>query len=369
MAGWDRTHRHRLSFPGVSMQIQSDQSIAAHGRAIHHASSSTTSRAGSTSALASRAPAVSLIPPHSGGHSLSPSNASRPAFQEGRACEPMLPQALQEALRNDHWDACTAALTALPGAAIEDHVLMQHAARLGAEKVVFRLQGKNVSPFVPDMQSGAFYLALTLGNERLAGQMLDTCRVSERVLPDLKPCLEAAVDHRDHGAIAWLVKFSVKNRSDMPFALLSDAIGESNARRVEIMISHPAFAAAMNDPKAECLFLAHAIRKGTAEVLSLLLSRKRSAANAAGLWEKIGRKGNTLLHLAAASGDLAKLKCILDMHPDIRREGASDSFFARLLRGDAIDAKNNDGKTAWTLAVEAGHEELATMLIERDARS
>lgn len=80
------------------------------------------------------------------------------------------------------------------------------------------------------------------------------------------------------------------------------------------------------------------------------------------------RRGNTLLHLAAASGDPAKLRPVLDFHPDIRRDAASESFFARLFQGNAINAKNDDGKTALAIAADAGHQALAAMLIARGAR-
>jgi hypothetical protein len=76
-----------------------------------------------------------------------------------------------------------------------------------------------------------------------------------------------------------------------------------------------------------------------------------------------------LLHIAAASGNPAKLKLILDFSPDIPREGAGDSFFAKLMRGDQIDMKNNAGKTARALAHDAGHTELVGMLDARGARS
>lgn len=59
---------------------------------------------------------------------------------------------------------------------------------------------------------------------------------------------------------------------------------------------------------------------------------------------------------------------ILDFNPETRREGASDSFFARLFQGDAIDARNGDGKTALAIAVDAGHDEVARMLVARGAR-
>lgn len=155
----------------------------------------------------------------------------------------------------------------------------------------------------------------------------------------------------------------------MPFELLNALICESDARRVEIMLSHPAFAAVLNDPEAERMVLGYAVKKASASMLGLLLARKRSAANTGRLCEKFGGNGNTLLHLAAATGDPEKLRLILDFNPGIRREGASDSFFARLLQGDAINAKNKEGKTACALAVEAGHEELAARLTERGARS
>ena len=54
----------------------------------------------------------------------------------------------------------------------------------------------------------------------------------------------------------------------------------------------------------------------------------------------------------------------------IRREGAGDSFFAKLMQGqgDSIHARNNRGKTALAVATEAGHTALATMLGARGAR-
>lgn len=221
------------------------------------------------------------------------------------------------------------------------------------------------------MVSGAFYTALKEGNERLADDMLKSfCAIEEEAIPDLGPCLEAAVENSERTAMAWLLDFSIRNKSPMPFELLNRLICEADARQVEIMISHPAFAAVLNDPEAERAVLGYAVKKASAPMLGLLLARKRSAANAGRLWEKFGGDGNTLLHLAATTGDPEKLRLILDFNPGIRREGAGDPFFARLIQGqgDSIHARNNSGKTALTIATEAGHTALATMLSARGAR-
>nr|WP_314623292.1 ankyrin repeat domain-containing protein [uncultured Noviherbaspirillum sp.] len=337
---------------------------------VNSASTPVACHPGSVPKLTSCEQERSLIPSHVSAHSAVPPAATMPCLQHAQDHAPALSAALQEAIRRDDWNACTAALAASSGVGVDDLALIRHAAQQGAGKIVFRLQGRHVSPFEPDMRSGAFYMALRQGNERLADAMLKSyCGIERAMLPDLKPCLEAAVENNEYKAMAWLLDCSVRNNSSMPFELLNELICGSDAKRVEIMISHPAFAAALNDPEAERLVLGYALRKASAPMLVLLLARNRSAANAARLCKKFGGNGNTLLHLAAATGDLTKLRLILDFNPGIRREGAGDSFFARLLQGDAINAKNNKGKTAWALAVDAGHEELATMLTERGARS
>ena len=308
--------------------------------------------------------------PQASSHSSSTVTASQPQFQADQDSDLPLSPALRQAIRTDDWAAVTAAQDSSPTARVDDLALLRHAAQAGAVKIAFRLQGRHVSPFDPDMKSGAFYTALKHGNDRLAEGLLNSYTVIEqRELPDLRPCLEAAVDDNDSQAISLLVKLAVKGNSVMPFDFLQKAISEPNQRRVEILISHPVFAAALNDPEAERLVLAHAIDKGSPEVLGLMLARKRSPANVKSLWQRIGKSGDTLLHIAAASGNPEKLKLILDFSPDIRREGAGDSFLAKLMRGDQIDMKNNAGKTARALAQDAGHAELVGMLDARGARS
>lgn len=352
------------------MQIQSSQAIERRVSAIRDNQPAKPSCPKQAPVLASGKRAASLIPHSSLASSSSASTASRPQYQEDH--EPPLAPALQAALRQDDWPAFTAALNDSTMDRIAEPGLMHHAARAGASRIAFRLQSradKPVSPFAPDMKSGAFYTAIRHGNDEVAAAMLDYhTRIEEKEVPDLKPCLVAAVDDNEGRAITWLVDYSLGKKCTMPFEFLAHAIREGNARRIEIMISHPAFAKVLNDTEAEHGVLAYAIRKGAASTLGILLARKRVSANRTWLCEKTGPKGNTLLHLAAASGDPEKLKMILDFDPETRREGASDSFFARLFQGDAIDARNGDGKTALAIAVDAGHKDLAALLAARGAR-
>jgi hypothetical protein len=351
------------------MQIRFDQPASKRNDVIDTGSGAMPSRPRSVPATRPNGLLSSLIPYHASSHSSPVHGASMPQFQQAHEHAPELSRALQNAIERDDWEACTAALTATSSARIDDLGLMRHAAQAGARQIVFRLQSNSVSAFEPDLTSCAFYTALKHANYRVAQEMLKNYSVIERTaLPDLKPCLEAAVDDGDSKAIAWLVAFSIKSKSAMPFELLGDAIIEPNARRVEIMISHRAFAAALNDPEAERLFLSHAIDKGTPFMLGLLLARKRCAKYVTSLCEKSSPKGDTLLQKAAASGDPAKLKLILDFDPSIPGEGASDSFFARLMQGDGINVKNNEGKTALAIARDAGHTALEAMLRARGAR-
>lgn len=347
------------------MQIRFDQSASKRNDVIDIKSAPMPSRPRSSPAIRPDRQTASLIPYHASTHSSPAASASMPQFQQALEFS----SALQDAIAQDDWAAFAAARDVSTSARTDDLGLLRHAAQAGANHIVFRLQSEGVSVFLPDMKSCAFYSALKHGNDRLAQDMLKNHSVIERTaLPDFKPCLEAAVDDGDSKAIAWLVDFSVKSRSGMPFELLGDAIGEPNARRVEIMISHPAFAAALKDPEAERLFISHAIDEGTPFMLGLLLARKRCSKYVGSLCDKSGPKGNTLLHKAAASGDPAKLKLILDFDPSIPGEGASDSFFARLMQGDGINVKNNEGKTALAIATEAGHTALEAMLRARGAR-
>lgn len=353
------------------MQIHFGQPAVDRNALVRNVSAPLTSHSSSAPTLTSHEPAASLFPTHIGIFSGAPATATRPHIQQVQDQAQDLSPALQHAIRHDDWSACVAALAQSSSAGVDDLALMRHAAQQGAGKIIFRLQGRNVSPFAPDMASGAFYAALKQGNERLAEEMLKSfCAIEDEAIPDLKPCLEAAVENSDRKAMAWLLEFSVKNKSPMPFEVLDRLICEPDARQVEIMISHPAFAAVLNDPEAERAVLGCAVRKASAPMLGLLLARKRSAANASRLWERSGKDGNTLLHLAAATGDAEKLRLILDFNPGIRREGAGDPFFARLMQGqgDTIHAKNNGSKTALAIATEAGDTALATMLRARGAR-
>jgi hypothetical protein len=371
MTGAACTQHHRSFTPGAAMQIHFGQPAVDRNGLVRNAPAALTSHPGSAPTLNSHEPVASLFPTHIGVFSGMPAAATRPHIRQAQDQASDLAPALQDAIRHDDWSACVTALAASSSAGVDDLALMRHAARQGAGKIVFRLQGRHVSPFEPDMVSGAFYTALKQGNERLAEEMLKSfCAIEEEAIPDLKPCLEVAVENSERKAMAWLLEFSIKNGSSMPFELLDKLICEPDARQVEIMISHPAFAAVLNDPEAERLVLGYAVEKASSPMLGLLLARKRSAANASRLWEKFGRNGNTLLHLAAATGDAEKLRLILDFNPGIRREGAGDPFFARLIQGqgDSIHARNNSGKTALTIATEAGHTALATMLSARGAR-
>ena len=371
MTGAACTQHHRSFTLGAAMQIHFGQPAVDRNGLVRNAPAPPTSHPGSAPTLNSHEPVASLFPTHIGVFSGMPAAATRPQIQQAQDQASDLAPALQDAIRHDDWNACVTALAASSSAGVDDLALIRHAARHGAGKIVFRLQGRHVSPFAPDMVSGVFYTALKQGNERLAEEMLKSfCAIEEKAIPDLKPCLEAAVENGERKAMAWLLEFSIKNGSAMPFELLDKLICEQDARQVEIMISHPAFAAVLNDPEAERAVLGFAVKKASSPMLGLLLARKRSAANASRLWEKFGRNGNTLLHLAAATGDAEKLRLILDFNPGIRREGAGDPFFARLMQGqgDSIHARNNSGKTALAIATEAGHLALATMLSARGAR-
>jgi hypothetical protein len=292
-----------------------------------------------------------------------------PQFHHHHDAGAELTPALREAVTANDWPVVEAALEAAPNSGLEDR-LMQHAARAGATRIVFRLQSINVSPFSPDATACAFYTALKCGNGKVAAEMLNYESVANQKSPrDLKPYMEAAVEDSAGKAIAWLVGFSIRKNCEMPFGVLKDAIVNKNPRQVEIMISHPAFAEVLDDPESEYLFLCEAVRRSDTAVLTALLARKRSAGNVIDLCRTTDDKGDTLLHVAAARGNLQKLKLIMDANPDIRREGASDSFIARLMRGDHINLKNKAGKTARTLANDAGHAELVAMLDARGARA
>ena len=351
------------------MQIRFDQPASKRIDVIDTGSGAMPSRPRSVPATRHDRPSGSLIPHHTATHSSSVASTSMPQLRQAHEPASELSRALQDAISQDDWAAFEAARGVPTSAGTDDLGLLRHAAQAGANHIVFRLQSERVSVFLPDMSSCAFHTALKHGNYRVAQDMLKNHRVIERAaLPDLKPCLEAAIDDSDSKAIAWLVDFSVKSKSGMPFELLGDAISEPNARRVEIMISHPAFAAALKDPEAERLFLSHAVDKGTPSILALLLARKRCSKYVSSLCDKSDAKGNTLLHRAAASGDPAKLKLILDFDPSIPGEGASESFFARLMQGDGINVKNDEGKTPLALATDAGHTAIEAMLRARGAR-
>jgi ankyrin repeat protein len=188
-------------------------------------------------------------------------------------------------------------------------------------------------------------------------------------LKDMKRCLQAAVNIGDSKTMSQILEFACSNASVMPFEVLRDAIDKLDARQVEILIHHPAFAVILNEPGAESSVLGYAIRNGDASILSLLLSRKSRTTKVPSLCAQTRPGGNTLLHLAAASGDRKKLELILDFDPGVRRAGDSNSFLVKLFEGDAINAKNHDGKTALALAIDASHTVLADLLLERGAHA
>lgn len=350
------------------MQIDSGKSGSIRHAALQVNSDPRAGRSAPPVLSAREEPGSSFFPASAAPRGTSSSGDSGPQFHHHHDASPELTPALQDAIAADDWAAVETALKASPGAGLE-HRLMQHAARAGAAKIIFRLQGLGVSPFAPNSKACGLYVALQNGNGPLAAAMLKYEKfVNRNDAPDLTPIMEAAVDDNAGKAISWLVEFSVKNKCDMPFRVLKDAIVNKNPRQVEIMISHPAFVAVLKDPEAEHLVLREAVRRSNVAVLTALLARKRSAASLNDLCRKTDANGDTLLHMAAAGGDREQLKLVMDANPDICREGASDSFFARLMRGDQIDLKNKAGKTARALANDAGHVALVAMLDARGAR-
>jgi hypothetical protein len=354
------------------MHIQSGHAVEHRKCAIQHGKPPKPSNPKQGPTLRSAEPADRLIPYHSFPVSSPASAPAAPQCRPGDANDAALPPAMQEAISRDDWTALSAAWNDPAAAGIDGLSLMRHAAQAGAGRIVFRLQshaGTPVSPFAPDAASCAFYTALKHGKGQVAKAMLDSHVVMEQTaLPDLERYLVAAVDNNDGNAIAWLVEFSMQKKCLMPYEFLNGAIRKPDPGQVEIMSSHPAFADVLDDVEIEYGVLNYAIKNGAASTLEVLLARKRVPGGAGWLCEQTGRTGNTLLHAAAASGDPAKLRLVLDFHPDIRREGASESFFARLFQGNAINARNGDGKTALAIATDAGHQALAAMLIARGAR-
>lgn len=231
--------------------------------------------------------------------------------------------------------------------------LLRLAAQSGAANVARELQRRGDDPFWPDAADSAFYDALRSGDRNLARQMLDLAPVSNRgVFPDLAHYLELALDCNDDMAVSLLLTFSVESKSLMPFEVLHAAIAADGLHRVESLIRQRGIAMALRSHDVERSVLHHAIRRGSARMMACLLGRTTGLARAVSLCARDGRTGSTALHLAAASGEMAKLRLMLDFDPDVR---------------GAIDAEDGAGKTALALAMEAGRSDMAALLRSRGA--
>jgi ankyrin repeat protein len=231
--------------------------------------------------------------------------------------------------------------------------LLRLAAQTGAAKVALQLQRQGEDPFWPDAADSAFYDALCRGDGNLAWQMLEVEHMANRGgLPDLTHYLELALDRNDNAAVTLLLKFSVELKNLMPFQVLHAAIATDNLHRVESLIMQRGIAIAFQSHGAERSVLHYAIRKGSAQTLVCLLDRSNCIERAAGLCAKDSRTGNTALHFAAASGELEKLRLILDFDPGLQ---------------GSIDAENSAGKTPLALALEAGRSDMAALLRSRGA--
>ena len=261
------------------------------------------------------------------------------------------------AVANDDWAAVEKAGKEHLDFVIAREDLMRWAVHAGAGRVVFRLQSTGVNPFGHDLQTSAFGAALSSGKYDIAHDMLKCALVTnDRVLPDLGPCLEFALDNDDEAAVSWLLKFSLQKRLEMPFEVLRKAIDTSNVRRMELLVGHKSLADTFSDYADERSILHYAIRKGSVDTVGFLLNRKSGRERAASLCGKSEASGNTALHLAAASGDVAKLGLVLDLHK-----------YGRVTK-DAIETKNAKNKLPLDLALEAGHFEAAELLLGKGAR-
>ncbi len=234
---------------------------------------------------------------------------------------------------------------------------MHCAVQAGARRVVFRLQNTYVNPFGHDVQTCAFQAALSSEKYDIAHDMLKYALVTnDHMLPDLGPYLEFALDNNDGAAISWLLKFSLHRRLEMPYEVLRKAIDTSNVRQIELLVGHQSLADAFANDAVERSILHYAIKNGSVDTVGFLLNRKSGRERAASLCGKSEATGNTALHLAAASGDVAKLALVLDLHEHGR------------VKKDAIETRNAKNNSPLALALKAGHFEAAELLLGKGAK-
>ena len=280
-----------------------------------------------------------------------------PQWQSLPCDSPVALERVLAAMANDDCAAVEKARKDHPDLVIAQQDLMRFAVQADARKVVFRLQGNGVDPFGPDVQASTFWAALSSRKYDIALDMLKVAfRTNDRALPDLGPYLELALDNNDRPAVSWLLKFSLERRLDMPFEVLRKAIDTSNVRRIELLVGHRSLSDAFANHTVERSILHYAIRHGSVDTVAFLLNRKSGRERAASLCGKSEKTGNTALHVAVASGEVAKLTLVLKMHKQER------------LGRDAIDTRNAKNQPALALALEAGHFEAADLLLSRGAK-
>ena len=232
--------------------------------------------------------------------------------------------------------------------------LLRHAARAGAVNVALQLQGRGDDPFWPDAADSAFYDALRSGNG-VARQMLHVAYLMNRELPDLRPYLEVALDNNDNAAITQLLQFLVELKSLMPFTLLAEAIATNNVRRIAVLVTQRSISVALQDNDSERTVIHFAINRGSAETLGFLLDRMTCRERAARLCATREATGDTALHRAVASGEIEKLRLILDFDPGVQA------------RTGSINVANRVGKTPFALAFEAGRADMVHLMRRRIA--
>lgn len=280
-----------------------------------------------------------------------------PQWQALPGDSPAAPERVLAAMANDDWAAVEKAGKDHPDFVIAQEDLMRFAVQADARKVVFRLQNVGVNPFGPDVQASAFRVALNSGKYDIAQDMLKFALLTNYgALPDLVPYLELALDNNDEAAVSLLLKFSLQRRLEMPFEVLRKAIDTRNVRWIELLVGHQSLSDAFASYAAERAILHYAIRNGSVDTVGFLLNRKAGRERAASLCGKSETTGNTALHLAAANGDVEKLRLVLDLHKQAR------------LGKDAIDTRNTKNKPPLALALEAGHFAAADLLLSRGAK-
>ncbi|KHN46751.1 Putative ankyrin repeat protein [Glycine soja] len=169
--------------------------------------------------------------------------------------------------------------------------------------------------------------------------------------------LHVAISKRRPDLVQLLLEFNAdvesKNRSGE--TALESACSSGEELIVELLLAHKANTERTESSSLGAIHLS--AREGHVEVLRLLLMKGARV-------DSLTKDGYTALHLAVREGlrDCVRLLLANEGRTDIRDSRDGDTC---LHRGVEVDARDEEGYTALHCAVEAGHGDVAEVLVKR----